>query len=121
MEVTVALSEYEQEVLDQMERQLMSDDPKLATAMTQKQSHSFRQYLIAGMGVVAGITVLVSGAGLQIPVLGVAGYLIMFAAVMYVISVKPAGRTRQVPTKPKRPSLQDLLAERWDRRQGGSN
>ena len=44
------LSEYEQRVLEQMERQLTSDDPRLANTLTQRGRRPFGRYVIAGVG-----------------------------------------------------------------------
>lgn len=119
----MALSEYEQRVLEQMERQLLSDDPKLATTMTEKRTRSFQQYLIASAGATVGVGVLIAGAFTQAAWLGIIGFLILFAAILYVVSAKPAGALRTTTTGGKgsapkpRQSLQDRIAERWEKRQ----
>ena len=60
------LSEYEQRVLEQMERQLTSDDPKLVnTFQGGSGTRSVRRWLLAGAGVVLGLTLLVVGAVLE--------------------------------------------------------
>ena len=49
------LSEYEQRVLEQMERQLTSDDPRLANTLTQRGHRPFGRYVIAGVGASVGL------------------------------------------------------------------
>ena len=56
------LSEYEQRVLEQMERQLTSDDPRLANTLTQRGHRPFGRYVIAGVGASVGLLLLVLGA-----------------------------------------------------------
>ena len=57
------LSEYEQRVLEQMERQLTSDDPRLANTLTQRGGRRpVVRYVVAGVGAVVGLLLLVVGA-----------------------------------------------------------
>lgn len=78
------LSEYEQRVLEQLERDLGAD-PKLGRTMS-RQSQSRGRLVMAVFGVIAGLAVLLVGAVTQIVVLGVAGFAIMaFAALWAVI------------------------------------
>ena len=141
------LSEYEQRVLEQMERELTSDDPRLATTLTSTTSRSGVRYVVAGVGLVVGLLALVLGAAQSVPWVGVIGFVIMFAAVTYALTppkkrtvgplgtvtasgtVKPskagssngsAGSTSgPAPQRPKsRGSFMRRLEERWDRRRG---
>ncbi len=45
------LSEHEQRILEQLEKELSSQDPKLATAMTTGHRGSFKRTIIAIVGV----------------------------------------------------------------------
>ncbi len=122
------LSEYEQRVLEQMERQLASDDPRLASTMQSGGHSSATHWLLVGLGVVAGLLALIGGAALSQVWLGVVGFLVMFAAVAYGFS--PPGSRKKGPqgvvgrdgsVAPRRPSPQrqsfmTRLEERWDRR-----
>lgn len=127
------LSEYEQRMLEQMERQLASDDPRLANTLTQRGRRPVLRYVLAGVGVAVGLLLLVLGAASNRPVLGVIGFVLMFAAVGYVFAV-PRGHqeaapaapgqptvTRPAPAKPAtRRSFMTRLEERWERRRGES-
>ena len=129
------LSEYEQRVLEQMERQLTSDDPRLANTLTQRGHRPFGRYVIAGVGASLGLLLLVLGAANSLPWLGVIGFVVMFAAVAFAFAaphrssghrsgprgvvqsdgqVKPASPTRQ------KSSFMSRLEERWERRRGES-
>jgi hypothetical protein len=126
------LSEYEQRVLDQMERQLASDDPRLANTLTQRGRRAVLRYVVAGVGAAGGLLLLVLGAATDRPLLGVLGFLLMFAAVAYVFAAprsrKPTAEAgTQAPVgaaKPRgrsaRRSLMSRLEERWERRRGDS-
>ncbi len=68
------LSEYEQRVLEQMERALTSDDPRLANTLQSSGRKPVLRYVIAGVGLVVGLLVLVLGAANSNVVLGVVGF-----------------------------------------------
>lgn len=124
------LSEYEQRVLEQMERQLTSDDPRLATTLTSTTGKPVMRYVLCGVGAVVGMLLLVIGAAASQIWLGVVGFIVMFAAVAFVFTkprksstpgaTQPGGTT--VPTaggakaKPAKRGFLDRMEERWDRR-----
>lgn len=126
------LSEHEQRVLEEMERALTSDDPRLATTL-QAPSHSGRsgsRYAVAGIGLVVGLIVLIVGAVGSNVVLGVVGFVVMFAGVAWAFAFAPRGRTGPEGTVQNdgtvRPSqgakrrakktFMSKVEDRWDRR-----
>lgn len=124
------LSEYEQRVLEQMERQLTSDDPKLANTFQGRATSGLRRWLLTGVGALAGLTLLVLGAATSRPWLGVLGFVAMFVAALFAFSPPrrrgPVGvvgsdgavRGRPAPRPAPRRTAGFLsrLEERWDRR-----
>ncbi|MBO1753275.1 DUF3040 domain-containing protein [Actinotalea sp. BY-33] len=125
------LSEYEQRVLEQMEQQLTSDDPKLANTFQGRGGTSIRRWLLCGSGALLGLAVLVVGAATSQAWLGVLGFIGMFISVVLAFSPPrrrgPAGvvgadgsvRGRPSPQRgPKRssPGLLARMEERWDKR-----
>ena len=119
------LSEYEQRVLEQMERQLTSDDPRLANTLTARGRTPVKRYVLAGTGAVVGLLLLVAGAALSLAWLGVIGFVIMFAAVAFAFASPrqsgPAGVVRSdgrvTPARTKRQGgLMKRLDERWQHR-----
>lgn len=77
------LSEYEQRVLEELERDLGAD-PKLGRTMA-KQPRSRGRLVLGVFGVIAGLTVLVIGTATQVIVVGVAGFAIMAAAALWAM------------------------------------
>ncbi len=80
------LSEHEQRLLDQIERQLYADDPKFASAV---RSHDLKSHLIRRVKrfaalLVVGLAALVAGAIIRNVVVGVAGFLLMLAAALVI-------------------------------------
>jgi len=126
----VPLSEYEQRVLEQMERQLTSDDPRLANTLTSRGRRSVSRYVLGAVGVVAGLLLLVFGVVASRAWLGVMGFILMFAAVTYAFArprangpagvVRPDGRvTRSPKPQPKKSrsaGFMNRLEERWQKR-----
>jgi hypothetical protein len=132
------LSEYEQRVLEQMERALESDDPRLATTLQRSSRRSPLRYVLAGLCVVLGLVLLVIGVASSLTLLGVAGFVLMFAGVVYAFSAprrkgpqgvvdadgtvhpsaghRESGGRRSGSTTAKGPGFLSRLEERWDRR-----
>ncbi len=119
------LSEYEQRMLEQMERQLRSDDPKFADSLASSRRSGSR-VLLGVLALVAGIGGLVAGVATQLAWLGILGFVAMFAGV-WVALARPAQRAHGAgaPTvSPQgrasaRRGFMQRLEERWDRRRDG--
>jgi len=75
------LSEYEQRVLEQMERDLGAD-PKLTSVMA-KTSRPRGRWTFVFIGIVAGLGVLVWGAMANLPAVGILGFALMLAAALW--------------------------------------
>ena len=77
------LSEHEQRLFEQIERSL-SEDPKFASAVRQSDPkfHARRRLILAGVGIVAGLALLVYGT-INNPILGVLGFVVMLAAAAF--------------------------------------
>jgi hypothetical protein len=127
------LSEYEQRVLEQMERQLTSDDPRLANTLQSRGRRGVGRWLLVGLGFIAGLLLLVAGAAMSELWLGVIGFLLMFGAVAFAFAgpqaqsgpagvVQPDGRVsprngkRGAKPAASRRGFMSRLEERWDRR-----
>jgi hypothetical protein len=116
------LSEYEQRVLEQMERQLSSDDPKLVHAL-QGAPTGMRRWLLTGSGALAGLSVLVIGAASGNPLVGVLGFVAMFVSVVLAFSPPrrrgPVGAVQadgSVRRKKVSEGFLERMEHRWDRR-----
>ena len=95
------LSEYEQRVLDQLERDLGSD-PKLGRTMA-RQPRSRGRLVLGVFGVIAGLAVLVIGAASQMVLLGVAGFAIMAGVALWALlgpRAKPQAAPKATDSKP---------------------
>ncbi len=78
------LSEEELRLLEQMERALVEEDPKLASTMrgTSVRPAGRRRLALAGLGFVLGVALLMTGAVTSQPVVGVIGFVVMLATAL---------------------------------------
>jgi Flp pilus assembly protein TadB len=121
------LSEQEQRLLDEMERNLYQNDADFVSTVGSRSSRpSYRAIVLGSLLALAGIIALLIGVGTRLPVVGVIGFVVMFAGVL--LAVTPARSSRRPGAKgkarrpsPKKPeasgSFMAQLNDRWDRRQ----
>ena len=116
------LSEYEQRVLEQMERDLGAD-PKLNSAMA--KAHRPRgRWTFAFIGVLAGLGVLIGGVVSQLTLLGVAGFAIMLGSALWGMlapaksagPVAAGGNSTGDAKGKKRQGFMNRVEERFERR-----
>jgi len=132
----VPLSEHEQRLLEQMERALYAEDPKLASVL---RGHDLRgryrrRALLGIFGVVVGLALLPVGIAGKIVPLSVAGFLVMLGSAIFAVTswrrapaaednttIRPAGQGRGRGRAPKPPKVgfMERLEERWRRRRDG--
>ncbi len=141
------LSEEELRLLEQMERALVEEDPKLASTLrgTSLRRSARRRAILAGFVFAVGIAVLMTGAITQLWYVGLAGFVIMLGSATVglgsirghhapteqpstdptssgftVIEGGRTGKTRK-PRNTSSQSFMERMEERWRRRreQGG--
>ncbi|MCG7427138.1 DUF3040 domain-containing protein [Helcobacillus sp. ACRRO] len=142
----MALSENEQKMLDELEKQLFADDPKLARTFSsssassggseaaQKTTLNPRRIVLGCVGVLAGLALLVFAVSLPAVWLGVLAFLLMLGSAVFAITgdrARPATATvtdadrrkgRDAHPAGKGGSPQGLMKkfeDRWDKRQSG--
>jgi hypothetical protein len=124
------LSEHEQRLLEQMERQLYADDPKLASTLrgSGRSLRSRHQVVLGVLGILAGLGLLVAGVATQVWVLGVAGFLVMLAGGWWASTrwnssgsapSGGAGRSGGRAAGPRKSGFMNRIEERWERRREG--
>ncbi|MCU1585695.1 MAG: hypothetical protein JWM49_2251 [Microbacteriaceae bacterium] len=116
------LSEHEQRLLEEMERSLYHNDADfVATVGSHRGRPTYRTVVLGILGAIVGVAVIVAGVVLQLPILGVAGFIVMFAGVLFAIS-SPKRHMDAVPRESdnhSKASFMDRMNERWDKRQDG--
>ena len=123
------LSEQEQRLLDEMERNLYQNDADfVATVAGRRGKPNYTLVVVGALLAIAGVAALVAGVITQLAVIGVVGFGLMLAGVLIVLSPgrrdgaesssAPAGGGAARPSAP-RSSWTERMNERWDRRQEG--
>lgn len=123
------LSDHEQQVLDQMERALASEDPKFTSVFTSGRAAA-RRPATSGLtkksvfgaiaAIVIGIGGLIAGVMAQLPFLGILGFVLIVGAISVLVT-SPRAHISEVKSNKKkqsksRASFMQGLEERWDRR-----
>ncbi|HEX4977268.1 MAG TPA: DUF3040 domain-containing protein [Nocardioides sp.] len=92
------LSEEELRLLEQMERALVADDPKLASTMrgASIRRHARRRAYVAAGAFLVGIAVLMTGAVMSMTVVGIVGFVVMLGSA-YVALVSWRGQSGPEP------------------------
>jgi len=106
-------------MLQQMEQQLRSDDPKLANTLADKPRPSVRRLVLGIVLFLAGLGGLVGGVATEFVWLGVLGFVAMLAGVLLAISGPRNGRPAQRKRGGSAPSSGGFMQrqeEKWQRR-----
>jgi hypothetical protein len=110
------LSEYEQRVLDQLEAQLTSEDPKLGSRMAAANSPRRGRVALGACGGLLGLVLLVTGVAASQVWISPIGFVIMFIGVYFALT-SPKERTKTPPAanqKPRKPGLSERFQQRLD-------
>lgn len=126
------LSEQEQRLLEEMERNLYKNDADFVATVggAGRGRPNYRAIVLGVLLAVAGAGALIGGVASHLTIVGVLGFALMFVGVLVAITPSKrvassaplpgmsgtAGASRQA--KP-RGGFMDRLNERWDRRQEG--
>ena len=127
------LSEHEQQLLAQLEKQLHEEDPRFASSMHTEAAQgraSMRNVVLGVVLAVVGLGVLLAGVATQLIVLGVVGFVVM-AGGAYVATVRGRETTHEPASGPgsarragsgssTSSTFLQGLEEKWEKRnQGG--
>jgi hypothetical protein len=117
----VPLSEEELRALEQMERALVQEDPKLASTLrgTSLRRAAQRRAVLAGVCFVGGVTLLMFGAIARTTILGLLGFVIMLVSATVALSaLRGTSGVRRAPSRqgPQSGSVLDRFGTPWRRR-----
>ena len=120
------LSEHEQRMLDQLERQLNDEDPRLATqlAETSRPALPVRRIVLGAVLGVVGLLVILAGVSTHLLLVGVLGTLLLGAGILVLTARGPAqaarpgrsGRSGRPTPDAGRGEFMSRLEQRWDER-----
>ncbi|HEY0249137.1 MAG TPA: DUF3040 domain-containing protein [Gryllotalpicola sp.] len=128
------LSEHEQRLLDEMERNLYQNDADFVANISQapRRRPAYRAIVLGVLVAVVGVATLITGVFVPQPLVGILGFVLMLAGVLLAITPRRrraddklfaapddqhSGRGAQRPSSSA--DFMDRLNERWDKRQDG--
>ena len=124
------LSEQEQRLLEEMERNLYQNDADfVATVSARRGKPNYTVILVGVLIGIAGIATLVTGVILQQSLIGLLGFIVMFAGVLVALAPPRRGSAGGASTAAPREfggttakakkssSFMEGLNDRWDKRQ----
>jgi hypothetical protein len=121
------LSEQEQRLLEEMERSLYQNDSDFVARVTRRQGRpTYTSITLGVLGALAGVAVIVAGLVLRLPWLGIIGFVVMLAGVLFALrpgmraakargpkSSTSSGSSSKNATNG---SFMDRMNDRWDKR-----
>ena len=110
------LSDREKRLLEEMEAALLTEDPRLVSALSATPVSPSRNRIMAGAGLLLlGLATLFGGLIAQITPIGILGFIIALSGVITAISsISPQLRGSKKPRT--RTNLSARLEQRWDSR-----
>ncbi|GAA2065512.1 MULTISPECIES: DUF3040 domain-containing protein [Leifsonia] len=121
------LSEHEQRLLEEMERSLYQNDADFVAKVGGKRARpAYRSIVLGILLAVVGVGVLIAGVYYRQPIVGILGFVVMFAGVL--VSIAPGKRVAVEPgaAEPKKAKARggqtgfmDRMNDRWDKRNDG--
>lgn len=118
----MALSDREQQLLDELERGLYESDPNLASKISTGGTRTPAR-IIAGLAIgLIGISLIVFAVILQVALFGVFAFLVMLTGMIVAssnLNSQSATKAKPASNESKsKSSGKNIFEERWERRQG---
>jgi hypothetical protein len=94
------LSEQEQRLLEEMERNLYRNDADFVHAVggVRGRRPNYRAIVLGVLLAVAGVGALIAGVALNILIIGIVGFALMFAGVLIAITPGKSGAAAPAPS-----------------------
>ncbi|MDN4615631.1 DUF3040 domain-containing protein [Leifsonia sp. F6_8S_P_1B] len=125
------LSEHEQRLLEEMERSLYQNDADFVAKVGGKRARpAYRSIVLGVLIAVVGVAVLVTGVFVQQPIVGILGFVVMFAGVLVAIApgkrvslddATPTSARTAKAARGRQAGFMDRMNDRWDKRQDGEH
>ncbi len=125
------LSEQEQRLLEEMERSLYQNDSDFVARVTRRQGRpTYTAITLGVLGALAGVAIVIVGLVIKAPLLGILGFVVMLAGVLFALApghACPEGEARSAGCSGVRwfgssgqrwrcGSFMDRMNDRWDKR-----
>jgi len=124
------LSEQEQRLLEEMERSLYQNDSDFVARVTRRQGRpTYTSITLGVLGALVGVAVVILGLVFKAPVIGIIGFVVMLAGVLFALrpgmrapkaktprAGKPTTGGTPRPSQGGNGSFMDRMNDRWDKR-----
>jgi hypothetical protein len=121
----VPLSEQEQHLLDEMERSLYHNDGDIVTTVSSRVGKPNYRSIVVGILIgILGIATIVTAVAVHQPLVGVAGFVVLFGGVLLALSHPRQSGATSAPSgrgQKRRAGFMDRMNDRWEKRQDGNN
>jgi hypothetical protein len=119
----MSLSDREQRMLDEMERQLYAEDPRFASNLREQTSPKSAKSGLAAILTLAGVVSIGVAVSINQPFLGVVGFLgALFGLYEIIMAATRRSSSPATPVQKKaKTSLSKRAEERFKRRQDGDS
>ncbi|HXD62829.1 MAG TPA: DUF3040 domain-containing protein [Lacisediminihabitans sp.] len=120
------LSEQEQRLLEEMERSLYHNDADFVATVSGRGGRRNYTTIVVGILVgILGIAAIVTGVAIRLPIIGIAGFVVMFVGVLVAISAPRLhggeASADDAPGMPSsrapKPDFMQRMNDRWEKRQ----
>ena len=122
----MGLSEHEQRLLDEMERNLYKHEADIVNTSAGPRTVDYTKVAVGLLGVVVGLVLIVVGVSIKIAIIGVAGFAVAVLGALWALSASrpvtgdeaaaKGGSAKGPATAKQGPSLMDRLSQEWDDR-----
>ncbi|WIB78876.1 DUF3040 domain-containing protein [Curtobacterium sp. MCPF17_002] len=126
------LSEQEQRLLEEMERSLYQNDSDFVARVTRRQGRpTYTSITLGVLGALAGVAIVIVGLVLRQPLIGILGFVVMLAGVLFALrpgmrapkakapragAPSSGGASRPTAGGSNGGSFMDRMNDRWDKR-----
>ena len=117
------LSEHEQRLLDEMERNLYQNDADFVEPVVARGRYDVAMLTVGALVAVVGLGLVLLGVIIQQPFIGILGFVVMLAGVLIAMrrarsASEPSPSDAGSPAAPAAaPGFMGRLEDRWQRRQ----
>lgn len=118
------LSEHEQRLLDEMERNLYQHDADFVEPVLNRGRYDVAMLTVGTLVGLLGLGLVLFGVIIRQPLVGVFGFVVMLAGVMLAMRRSRGGSDASPTDEPRKPTasaaapgFMDRLEDRWQRRQ----
>lgn len=123
----MALSEHEQRLLEEMERNLYDNEADVLTTLgATRRAPNYTAIAVGVVVAVLGLALMIVGVSVSLTWLGILGFVVLFAGVMVALTIpgpeiNSSSSSSSGSSSAKGKSLMDQLNDRWERRQRGDS